>query len=115
MTSDPRRPYPYTHWAYFTAEQAARRCAEELTAAGYLCMVDPPGFDPASVDRPVEPSTTEWVLRAAGPEVLEPGDARAMRSPVKTIVLRHGGDYDGGETGWMTPEQAAEMGWRADR
>jgi hypothetical protein len=103
--------HPYTHWAYFTAEEDAHHCAETLTRADYLCCVDPPGFDPLTVDRPAEPSATEWTLRAAGPEHLQPGDIRARHSNVEAIVRQHGGHYDGGETGWMAPEQAAQ--WTA--
>ncbi|WP_206779374.1 hypothetical protein, partial [Frankia sp. EI5c] len=53
---------PYTHWAYFTTEEAARKCADDLTARfDALCAVDPPM--PPTERYPIP--DTKWLLRAA--------------------------------------------------
>jgi len=77
-------------------------CAEQLDAAGYLTLIDPPGWDPRANGevRPVEPDMTCWLLRAAKP--LDDGeDLVARHGAVESMVRQHRGRYDGGETGWL--------------
>ena len=93
---------PYTHWAYFRDHDNANRCATQLDAAGYLTLIDPPGWDPRANGevRPVEPDMTCWLLRAAKP--LDDGeDLVARHGAVESMVRQHRGRYDGGETGWL--------------
>jgi hypothetical protein len=115
---------PYTHWAYFDDHKAAQRCAQELTAQDFLCGVDPvEPTDPADLidnianGRITGPADVladlvrnavanseppgRWLLRAAR-EVLVDGLIE-RHELVETIVERHGGFYDGGESGWLDP------------
>jgi hypothetical protein len=99
---------PYTHWAYFRDHDDANRCATKLDAAGYLTLIDPPGWDPWANGeaRPAEPDMTCWLLRAA--KLLDDiEDLPARHDAVKSIVRQHGRRYDGGETGWLSTGDTA--------
>ena len=113
---------PYTHWAYFDDREAAQRCADELTAQDFLCGVDPvEPIDPADLveevangritgpadvladlvrDAVANPQPPGRCLLRAAREV--PVDGMIQRHElVGMIVERHGGCYDGGESGWL--------------
>ena len=101
---------PYTHWMYFADREAAERCGAELSGLDFLCGVDfspPPSEEerarlaaerPALADFP-ERAHGDWLLRAAR----ETADTIAQHQMVEEITTRHGGFYDGGETGLMDP------------
>jgi hypothetical protein len=74
---------PYTHWMYFPDEASARACAAALPE--YRTVVDDP-------EMPGE----EWLLRAE--REVPAGGLQARHAEVEAIVVKHGGDYDGGET-----------------
>lgn len=74
-------PIPYTHWMYFPDEQSAQKCASALPE--YRARVDPP----------LE-GREEWLLRAAR----ETTNLLQRHKEVESIVVMHGGCYDGGET-----------------
>ena len=82
---------PYTHWAYFPDEAAARRCAEELV--DYVIRV-----------RGAE--NGEWLL-LAGRDVLL-GKLEGRHAEVEQIVTRHGGNYDGGECTYESGQPVAD-------
>jgi hypothetical protein len=102
---------PYAHWLYFADREAAEQCAAELSGLNFLCGVDfspPPSEEekarlavehPALADLPEPPPHGEWLLRAAR----ETTDTIAQHRLVEEITTRHGGFYDGGETGLMDP------------
>lgn len=102
---------PYTHWMYFSDRSAAERCAAELVPLDFLCGVDsspPPAAEelaefhaeyPALADLPDAPQHGDWLLRAA--RSVEIGGMIARHDIVEAIVVRHGGFYDGGESGWL--------------
>ncbi len=107
------RTIPYTHWMYFTDREAAERCATELTGLDFLCGVDHrPALSaaeraqlvadhPELADLPDPPEHGEWLLRAA--REVEVGGMVERHEMVERIVTRHGGFYDGGETGLFDP------------
>lgn len=118
------RTVPYTHWAYFDDRDAAERCAKELTARDFLCGIDPvEPVDPAQLaadvadgritgppelladlvrDATANPQPPgRWLLRAAREVPVE--GLIGQHELVEAIVERHGGGYDGGETGWLDP------------
>lgn len=81
---------PYTHWAYFDTEEAACKCGDELTARfDILCTVDPPNEPDEYFPWP----GTKWLLRGARNVDLDTD----WHAPVETVVVAHGGKYDGGE------------------
>lgn len=77
---------PYTHWAYFTDRAAAEACAKELDAQ-FDCLT--------SVDRNYD--DTQWLLLAGRTVDIDTN----WHAPVEEVVERHGGRYDGGESGWL--------------
>lgn len=90
---------PYTHWAYFTDHAAAEACSAELDAT-FDCL--------AAVDCSYD--DTQWLLRAARTVSLDwPG---GWHAEIAEVVERHGGFYDGGESGWLdtTTGKYVEMG-----
>jgi hypothetical protein len=103
---------PYTHWMYFADREAAERCSAELASLDFLCGVDhrPPlsaeeraqfaTQHPALADLPDSPHG-EWLLRAA--REVEVDDMIERHKRVEAIVTRHGGFYDGGESGLFDP------------
>ena len=113
MTDHEARTIPYTHWMYFSGRAAAERCAAELASLDFLCGVDfsPPFADaelaefqagyPALADLPDAPQHGDWLLRAA--REVEIGGMVARHDMVEAVVVRHGGFYDGGESGWLDP------------
>ncbi|WP_141662953.1 ribonuclease E inhibitor RraB [Streptomyces sp. Wb2n-11] len=73
---------PYTHWAYFPDRSSAEQCAQGL--ADYVTRVrEPIGGVP------------RWLLLAA--RDVEISGLVERHLEVEEIVIRHGGDYDGGE------------------
>lgn len=110
---------PYTHWAYFTDEQAAGACAAELARRfDALVGVEPTeqptaesdeetramlvagGTDPQAIEQildPNRPPIPPWLLRAARTV----DDLPTAHAEVRAVVERHGGTYDGGESGWF--------------
>lgn len=87
---------PYTHWAYFAERSAADACALELTALD--CLV--------GIDKEAEPAMWgevlgQWLLRAARTVLVS---ELVERHEEAAIVERHGGFYDGGESGWLNRE-----------
>jgi hypothetical protein len=104
---------PYTHWMYFADREAAERCAAELASLDFLCGVDhrPPlsaeeraqlvAQQPALADLPDSPPHGEWLLRAA--REVEVDEMIERHDIVEAIVTRHGGFYDGGESGLFDP------------
>jgi hypothetical protein len=118
------RVVPYTHWAYFDDRDAATGCGEELATQDFLCGVDPvEPVDPAAFAADVAAGRItgppevladlvrqaaanpqrqrQWLLRAAREVAVE--GLIAQHELVEEIVERHGGDYDGGETGLLDP------------
>lgn len=87
MTDHAASTIPYTHWMYFTDRGAAERCAAELGGLDFLCGID------------YEADEAKWLLRAARSVEIE--DMVARHGMVEAIVVRHGGFYDGGESGWL--------------
>ena len=87
MTDHAARTIPYTHWMYFTDQTAAARCAAELGGLDFLCGVDRAADD------------ARWLLRAARSVKID--DMITRHHMVEAIVTRHGGAYDGGESGWL--------------
>lgn len=113
MTDHKARTIPYTHWMYFSDRGDAERCAAELAGLDFLCGVDfsPPltagelaefhAEYPALASLPDAPQHGGWLLRAAREVEIEGMIAR--HDMVEAIVARHGGFYDGGESGWLDP------------
>ena len=113
MTDHEARTIPYTHWMYFSDRSAAERCAAELEPLDFLCGVDfspPPTAEelaelhseyPALANLPDGPQHGDWLLRAA--RSVEIGGMVARHHMVEVVVVRHGGFYDGGESGWLDP------------
>lgn len=107
---------PYTHWMFFDDRADADRCAAELTAQQFLCLVE---FSPQMTPQEIAdlnaqmpmlagiesgpPPGDRWLLRAAK----KVDDTIARHQMVSAIVQRHGGTYDDGETGWLPPGGAA--------
>ncbi|WP_432185468.1 ribonuclease E inhibitor RraB [Streptomyces tendae] len=85
---------PYTHWAYFPDEDSARACATEL--ADYVTRVK----QTVSGDAP------PWLLLAGRDVSVDHMVER--HAEVEAIVIRHGGDYDGGESSWLNGEPVAD-------
>ncbi|WP_328973893.1 ribonuclease E inhibitor RraB [Streptomyces sp. NBC_00239] len=77
------RTIPYTHWAYFPDRAGAETCAAEL--ADYVTRISEPDPD----------LTPQWLLLAA--RDVEIAGLQQRHREVEAIVIRHGGDYDGGE------------------
>lgn len=100
MTADADSPMPYTHWTYFTAKAAAEACGAELDAQGFLVALDSVDSDSQI---PQLPEGEQWLLRAAKPVLVGKGKLVARHAHVESIVQRHGGFYDGGESGWLDP------------
>jgi hypothetical protein len=82
---------PYTHWAYFDSPEQASSCGSELATKEFLVDVTSVDSDADGADR--------WLLRAAKPVPI--GHMVARRDQVEAVVERHGGIYDGGESGWL--------------
>lgn len=81
---------PYCHWAYFTDRAAAEACGVELDAR-FDCLV--------AVDASEWDGAPSWLLRAARTVSLDwPND---WHGEIAEVVERHGGFYDGGESGWL--------------
>jgi regulator of ribonuclease activity B len=80
---------PYPHWAYFSDRRSADGCAAEL-AAKFDCRVVVDSFESDS-------GGTEWLLRAARSMPAEELDG--CHKEMQAIVERHGGFFDGGESG----------------
>ena len=111
MTDHQATTVPYTHWMYFSDRAAAERCAAELAPLDFLCGVDfrPPltaaelaelhSELPTLASLPPDPEHGEWLLRAA--REVEIGGTVARHNMVEAIATRHGGFYDGGESGWL--------------
>lgn len=74
---------PYTHWAYFSDEEAARECAADLGRCGFYHNVRHSRMSP------------EWLLRASREVKID--DLPDRHAMVQLVVESHGGDYDGGE------------------
>jgi hypothetical protein len=85
------RTIPYTHWAYFPDRSSAEACARDL---------------PDYVIRIQGPEDCRWLLRA-GRDV-EVGHMVERHREVEEIVVRHGGDYDGGENSRLEGDSAIE-------
>lgn len=84
---------PYTHWAYFDDEAAARRCAEE-SLQDYVTRIQ------RAAD------SSQWLL-LAGRDV--PVSKMVERhAEVRAVVERHGGVYDGGESTWLQGDPVAD-------
>lgn len=83
---------PYTHWAYFDDETAAKACAAEL--ADYVTRIQ----------RAVGDDVPDWLLLAGRDVPI--GDLVERHAEVRAIVERHGGDYDGGEATYVLGEGA---------
>jgi hypothetical protein len=75
---------PYTHWMFFPDEASARAC--EAALPEYRTIVEDPG----------QPGV-EWLLRAE--RDVPAGGLPARHAEVEATVVKHGGEYDGGETG----------------
>ncbi|MBT2439945.1 hypothetical protein J7E93_07380 [Streptomyces sp. ISL-36] len=77
---------PYTHWAYFTDEETALRCAQDL-----------PDFV-TRISETVHPDYARLLLagRDVDVEFLE-----ERHQEVQAIVTRNGGHYDGGEATYL--------------
>jgi Regulator of ribonuclease activity B len=86
------RMIPYTHWAYFPDETSAQGCAQDL--ADYVTRVQ------KAVEGP------EWLLLAGRDVAID--DMVERHEEVAAIVVRHGGDYDGGESTWLKGEPVAD-------
>lgn len=84
MTND---VIPYTHWAYFQDEPSARRCADDL--ADYVIRIREPWEE-----------VPEWLLLAGRDVAID--DMIKRHNEVRSVVERHGGFYDGGESTWDT-------------
>lgn len=81
---------PYTHWSYFADRAAAEACGVELDAC-FDCL--------AAVDESEWDGEKSWLLRAARTVSLDwPG---GWHDEIAEVVERHGGFYDGGESGWL--------------
>lgn len=79
---------PYTHWAYFIDHEAALACAKELDERfNCLAVLDRSYADP------------QWLLRAARTVSLD--WPNGWHDEIAEVVVRHGGYYDGGESGWL--------------
>jgi hypothetical protein len=113
MTDREAHAIPYTHWMYFTDRAAAERCAAELAGLDFLCGVD---FSPPPTAKELAALHSEFPVLAGLPDGLPHGNwlLRAARGVevdgmierhemVEEIVTRHGGFYDGGESGWLDP------------
>lgn len=85
------RTVPYTHWAYFPERSSAEACAREL---------------PDYVIRLEETDDGRWLLRA-GRDV-QVGGMVKRHAEVEAIVVRHGGDYDGGENSRLEGDPGIE-------
>jgi hypothetical protein len=97
---------------YFSDRAAAERCAAELAPLDFLCGVDfsapltaeqVTAFNsefPELAGLP-DPPCGNWLLRAA--RSVEIDDMIDRHHMVEAIVTRHGGFYDGGESGWLDP------------
>lgn len=102
----------YTHWIYFQSGDSAEACRVELADADFATKIDPP-------DAPG--GKGEWLLRAS--KLVTIDDMLTRHDYVEEIVERHGGFYDGGESGWMniaadiypypTNNAVAPKGWQA--
>lgn len=98
---------------YFADREAAERCAAELASLDFLCGVDhrPPlsaeeraqlvAQQPALADLPDSLPHGEWLLRAA--REVEVDEMIERHDRMEAIVTRHGGFYDGGESGLFDP------------
>ncbi|MEU5742040.1 ribonuclease E inhibitor RraB [Streptomyces tendae] len=87
------RMIPYTHWAYFPDEASARACTSDL--ADYVTRVQPSAADDG-----------QWLLLAGRDVPI--GRMVERHEEVEAIVIRHGGDYDGGESTWLDGEPVAD-------
>jgi hypothetical protein len=84
----------YTHRAYFGDRDAAFRCAAALDALEFAVSVDA-----SSMPEPGE----KLLLRAA--REVSTDKLVARHGAVEAIVLRHGGFYDGGGSGYDLPDR----------
>lgn len=80
---------PYTHWSYFPDKASAETCGKELEFRFDTLTLVTPAVDPTPGQ--------EWLLLASRPVEL----GTDWHAPVEAVVERHGGFYDGGESGWM--------------
>ncbi|MEV6146400.1 ribonuclease E inhibitor RraB [Streptomyces sp. NPDC051992] len=83
---------PYTHWAYFPDEASTQRCRQDL--ADYVTQAR------KAKDSP------EWLLLAGRDVEIEHLVER--HGEVEAIVVRHGGEYDGGEVTYLAGEPVAD-------
>ncbi|MGW1411535.1 ribonuclease E inhibitor RraB [Streptomyces sp. NPDC002403] len=83
---------PYTHWAYFPDEAGAERCRQDL--ADYVTQVR------KTKDGP------KWLLLAGRDVEIEHLVER--HGEVEAIVVRHGGEYDGGEVTYLAGEPVVD-------
>lgn len=85
---------PYTHWAYFSDEATAKACGAELSTR-FDCLTAVDFIEAGTEDnRP-------WLLRAARTMAID--ELVERHEEVEAVVERHGGFYDGGESGWFDP------------
>ncbi|MFJ4473263.1 ribonuclease E inhibitor RraB [Streptomyces sp. NPDC089424] len=85
---------PYTHWAYFPDKASAQACAAELS--DYVTQIR----------QAVPEAHLPWLL-LAGRDV-EIDHMVQRHDEVEAIVIRHGGDYDGGESSWLEGQPVAD-------
>lgn len=81
---------PYTHWSYFTDCGAAEVCGRELDVR-FDCL--------AAVDESEWDGEVSWLLRASRTVSLD--WPNGWHDEIEEVVVRHGGFYDGGESGWL--------------
>jgi hypothetical protein len=86
----------YTHWSYFPSQADADQCAAALGRADFACQVKPSRVDQDGEPLADDTPTTEWLLLATKPVEVDRLEHR--HAEVETVVGRHGGDYDGGES-----------------
>ena len=85
---------PYTNWFYFPTREAAEAAAAELATEDYHTGVRLS----VNADDPDEPNP--WLMLAAKPRNWDL-KADAYARPLERLAARHGGVWDGGETGWL--------------
>lgn len=93
---------PMSWWLYFAQEEGARAAERELAGSGFLALAE---------HRPDIPHRAEkWLMRAARPFAM--GGFAAERALLVDVARRHGGVFEGHDTGWIWDLEAAACVFR---
>jgi hypothetical protein len=101
----PDEVIPSSWWMYFATEASAQACAYALGDLECLTLVE------HRLDIPHRPE--KWLVRASKPVADE--ELASFCAEIKAVTQRHGGIYEGWDSGWVRGDQLATLVQRSSR